>query len=59
MTLWKVDDAITAEFMRRFFTKLNNGLSHIQALIDTKREFRQEKAYQNPKYWAAFVLYGV
>jgi CHAT domain-containing protein len=59
MTLWKVDDAITAEFMRRFFTKLNNGLSHIQALIDTKREFRQEKQYQNPRYWAAFVLYGV
>ncbi|MEK8016423.1 MAG: CHAT domain-containing protein [Candidatus Parabeggiatoa sp.] len=59
MTLWKVDDAITAEFMRRFFTKVNNGLSHIQALIDTKREFRQEKQYQNPRYWAAFVLYGV
>ncbi|RKZ63235.1 MAG: hypothetical protein DRQ99_17440, partial [Candidatus Parabeggiatoa sp. nov. 3] len=59
MTLWKVDDAITAEFMRRFFTKVNQGLSHIQALIDTKREFRQEKPYQNPKYWAAFVLYGV
>jgi CHAT domain-containing protein/uncharacterized protein YjgD (DUF1641 family) len=59
MTLWKVDDAITAEFMRRFFTKVNNGLSHIQALVDTKREFRQEKAYQNPMYWAAFVLYGV
>ena len=59
MTLWKVDDAITAEFMPRFFTKLNNGLSHIQALIDTKREFRQEEKYQNPRYWAAFVLYGV
>jgi len=59
MTLWKVDDAKTAEFMRRFFTKLNNGLSHIQALLETKREFRQEKEYQAPKYWAAFVLYGV
>jgi len=59
MTLWKVDDAITAEFMRRFFTKLKHGTSHIQALLETKREFRQEPKYQNPKYWAAFVLYGV
>jgi len=59
MTLWKVDDAITAEFMRRFFTKLNNGTSHIQSLIETKREFMQEEKYKNPMYWAAFVLYGV
>jgi CHAT domain-containing protein len=59
MTLWKVDDAITAEFMRRFFTKLNNGTSHIQSLIETKREFMQEEKYKNPRYWAAFVLYGV
>jgi hypothetical protein len=28
MTLFQVDDAITAEFMRRFFTKLNHGTSH-------------------------------
>jgi len=59
MTLWKVDDAITAEFMRRFFTKLNNGTSHIQALLETKREFMQEEKYKNPRYWATFVLYGV
>ena len=59
MTLFQVDDAITAEFMRRFFTKLNHGTSHIQALLETKREFRQEPKYQNPRYWAAFVLYGV
>ena len=59
MTLWKVDDAATAEFMRRFYTKLNNGTSHIQSLIETKREFMQDAKYQNPRYWAAFVLYGV
>jgi CHAT domain-containing protein/tetratricopeptide (TPR) repeat protein len=59
MTLWKVDDAKTAEFMRRFFTKLNHGTSHIRALTETKREFMQAEKYQNPIYWAAFVLYGV
>jgi CHAT domain-containing protein len=41
------------------YQKPNYGTSHIQALLETKRGFRQEEENKNPMYWAAFVLYGV
>jgi len=59
LSLWPVDDDATAEFMRRFFTKLKAGTPQPDALRQTKQEFRQHPAWSDPKYWAAFVLYGV
>ena len=58
LTLWPVDDDATAEFMSRFFTKLKNGHKQHLALSLTKQEFMQHPIWRNPKYWAAFVLYG-
>ena len=59
LTLWPVDDEATAEFMTRFFTRLRNGESQVSALTAVKREFAADPVYNNPRYWAAFVLYGV
>ncbi|HEC86182.1 MAG TPA: CHAT domain-containing protein [Thioploca sp.] len=60
LTLWSINDDKTAEFITRFFAKLKAGQGQIDALTATKREFiNKGKPYSNPKYWAAFVLYGV
>ena len=59
LSLWPVDDDATAEFMSRFFAKLKAGQVQPEALSQTKREFMQHAKWNAPKYWAAFVLYGV
>jgi CHAT domain-containing protein len=58
-TLWSISDQITVEFVTSFFSKLKAGVEQIKALAATKREFiKKGGRYSNPKYWAAFVLYG-
>jgi TPR repeat protein len=60
LTLWSISDEVTVEFITSFFTKLKAGVEQIEALTATKREFLKKGGiYSNPKYWAAFVLYGV
>jgi CHAT domain-containing protein len=60
LTLWSISDKVTAEFITSFFRKLKAGRGQIEALTATKREFINKGGkYANPKYWAAFVLYGV
>ena len=59
LSLWPVDDNATAEFMRRFFTRLKAGTPQSDALRQTKQEFGQHPQWSNPRFWAAFVLYGM
>lgn len=59
LTLWAIDDAATAEFMRLFFSKLKAGSTQARSLAETKREFAKDPRWSDPRYWAAFVLYGV
>jgi tetratricopeptide (TPR) repeat protein len=60
LTLWSISDKVTAEFITSFFRKLKAGRGQVEALTATKREFLNKgKPYNNPKYWAAFVLYGI
>jgi CHAT domain-containing protein len=60
LSLWKLSDDVTAEFITSFFKKLKAGSGQIEALTATKREFLNKGGrYSNPKYWAAFVLYGI
>jgi len=63
LTLWEISDDVTVEFITRFFAKLKAGkgkVGEIEALTATKREFLEKGGHHsNPKYWAAFVLYGV
>jgi len=59
MTLWNVDDDGTAEFIKRFFTKLKQGMDQVKALAETKREFLQSDKYKRALFWAPFILYGI
>lgn len=58
-SLWKVDDAATAELMRRFYSgMLKDNLRPAAALRRAKVEMWKQKRWQSPFYWAAFELQG-
>jgi CHAT domain-containing protein len=58
LTLWRVDDAATAEFMRRLYRRLARGQRPASALAATKQEMRRHPRWSAPFHWAPFVLYG-
>lgn len=58
-TLWKVDDAATAELMSRFYrVLLKENKKPSEALRTAQNELRQIPRFSNPRYWAGFVLTG-
>lgn len=58
-SLWRVDDAATAEFMKQFyFFALVKREPLAEALRDAKITFINSPAWQHPHFWAAFVLNG-
>jgi CHAT domain-containing protein len=61
LTLWPVDDDVTATFMVSMFMKLRAGDTPALALNRTKREFATDPRYKkhsDPRYWAPFILIG-
>jgi CHAT domain-containing protein len=60
LSLWKVDDALTATFMERYYNKLKAGQGRADALRDTQAEFREHKnsVYNDIRVWGAFQLSG-
>ena len=60
LSLWKVDDAATAEFMMRFYKRLKAGDGRSDALAAVQKEFRDGAipAWKHPYYWAAWQLVG-
>lgn len=60
LSLWKVDDAATAAFMKDFYKRLKEGESRAYALSSTQRFFRNHPipAWRHPSFWAAFQLSG-
>ena len=72
-SLWKVDDAATARFMVAFFDAWNprdpvtrkatgKGVSAAEALRLAQKAVREDKQHpewKDPKYWAAWVLWGL
>jgi len=62
LSLWKVDDEATAEFMTRFYTRLKAGQGRAEALAAVQSEFRKGTAgngqWKEPFYWAAWQLVG-
>ena len=59
MSLWKVDDDVTTEFMTNFFQNIKldeNGrpINKYQAFRDAQECLR--KKYNKPYYWAAFIM---
>lgn len=58
-SLWKVDDAATAELMKRFYQgMLKDNLRPAAALRRAKVEMWKQKRWSAPFYWAAFELQG-
>jgi tetratricopeptide (TPR) repeat protein len=55
-SLWAVDDATTAGFMRDFYSGLGAGQSAASALRAAQAAARQRD--EHPLYWAAFALIG-
>ena len=55
MSLWKVPDAETAEFMQFFYTTLFSGKT-IPVSFHATQEYMKKKYPKNPYKWAAFVL---
>jgi CHAT domain-containing protein len=57
LSLWRVNDLATTQFMRVFYTKLLvDKQGRAEALRETQREFI--RANRPPSEWAAFVLWG-
>lgn len=58
-TLWKVDDAATAELMARFYRVLfKENQSPSTALRTAQNELRSIPRFSHPRFWAGFVLTG-
>jgi CHAT domain-containing protein len=58
MSLWEVDDKATQILMTQFYKNLLSGQSKRQSLLSAQKYLREVDGgrYDEPKYWAAFVL---
>lgn len=56
MSLWKVDDNATAEFMKLFYEKWLSGSSRRQAFSFAQKQIKEKKEFASPYYWAGFVM---
>lgn len=58
-SLWKVDDAATAEFMSVFYRKmLAENLRPAAALRAAQSEMMKQTRWKSPYYWAPFIIQG-
>lgn len=58
-TLWQVNDLSTATLMAEFYRILTqSNLGKAEALRQAQLSLLQQPRYQDPYYWAAFVLIG-
>ena len=56
MSLWKVDDEATMMLMSEFYKHLLCGDSKIEALKKAQRYVREQDGFEDPYYWAGFIL---
>lgn len=59
MSLWAVDDTATSKYMQRFYHHLTEGLTPLEANSQVKREFINSEDFNDARYWAPFVMYGI
>jgi CHAT domain-containing protein/Tfp pilus assembly protein PilF len=58
-SMWKVDDAATAELMQHFYEAMEKeGMTPAAALRKAQFEMWEQKRWKAPYYWAAFQLQG-
>ena len=56
MSLWKVDDHATQLMMTTFYDAWLDGKSKHEAFAVAQRTVRNTKGYENPYYWASFIM---
>ncbi|MBE9104606.1 CHAT domain-containing protein [Nostoc cf. edaphicum LEGE 07299] len=60
-TLWKVDDAATAQLIAKFYQNWHSGMSKAKALQAAQTAWlqtHQQQLESHPGYWAPFILIG-
>ncbi|MBD0265505.1 MAG: CHAT domain-containing protein, partial [Tolypothrix sp. Co-bin9] len=60
-SLWKIDDAATAQLIAKFYQSWHSGLSKAKALQATQiawLQAHQQQLESHPGYWAPFILIG-
>ena len=59
VSLWNVNDQVTAELMRRFYQGiLVEGRSPAAALRAAQDGVRRQRRWRAPYFWAGFTLHG-
>ena len=54
MSLWKIEDSITLDFMTRFYENLVSNYDKAESFSKAQKFIKQK--YRHPFYWGAFVL---
>jgi len=58
VSLWKISDDATAEFMWGVYRKvIREGKTFRDAYSEVKEEFRKSERWKHPYYWAGFTMY--
>jgi len=57
MSLWDVSDTSTALLMKEYYKNLLSGKSKVESLAAAREEI-VSKGYDNPFFWAPFILTG-
>jgi CHAT domain-containing protein len=57
-SLWIVDDFGTKDLMVSYYKRLMANVERSEALRQTQLEMLQNRQYQHPYYWAAFIPSG-
>lgn len=58
-TLWQINDGSTSQLMVQFYTELKKGgVTKSEALHRAQKALLAHPEYQNPYYWAPYILVG-
>lgn len=60
VTLWSVNDHVTAKIMKDFYSNLSDGMNKSEALQQAKLNFKETASGmgQHPAFWSPFILVG-
>lgn len=58
LSLWKVNDDVTKDWMKDYYERILAGTPRDVALSETQIAFLTESEYSHPYYWAAFIGSG-
>ena len=58
MSLWTINDQVSAQFMERFYYHLKGTENLAEALRQVKLEMIESGIVSHPYYWASFILSG-